>query len=163
MEHPIQKIRGFNFLGLLGILGLILVSIISFMAVKYVGFITSLLGIYCLIMISFIKFPVILIFKERFELIRMGMNNLFITKQVFEYDDILDIKFVNGYFNWIFIILIPIFWIFLWLFKINLPYYKPDSIILTTKNGKIEITEFGRKKNLLKVFEIIKAKKMPCN
>jgi len=162
-NQPFHSLTALNYWRYLSIVALILIAIISFMLIKYVGFIVSILGLYCISMILFIRFPRIDLYEGHFEIIKKSVYSRLTECVKYNYRDLKNVKFSKGFTNWIMIALTFVLtggWRTPWA---NEQYSKLDSMILTLADDKeLEINRIGSRDNFTKLIEQIKVK-MPSN
>jgi len=157
-NSPIHTLTARNYLRILLVITLILIAVISFFLIKYVGFIISPLGVYCLFMIPFIKFPVINLYENYFEIVKKSLYNKFSDQVRCNYSEINNIQFSRGYTNWIMIAITSII-AGGKLHGNHEQYSKPDSMILIFANQKeVEINRIGSRGDFIKTIELIKKK-----
>lgn len=162
LKKPIHKLSGSNYFRFIAFTGLILISLFSFYLMNYVGFIIAILGLYCLSMIVFIKFPVLNVYDDHFEIIKKSLIVHFSDRAIYNFNDLKNIEFSKGYTNWIMTILVPLAFPKLSGYIKDEQYSKLDSMIITTLNNeKIEISRFGSRESFIKTIEIIKNKINP--
>ncbi|MBN2571561.1 MAG: hypothetical protein JXA68_05490 [Ignavibacteriales bacterium] len=160
---PIHSLKALNYWRYFSIVALILIALISFILIKYVGFIIAILGLYCISMILFIRFPRIDLYEDHFEIIKKSVYSKLTECVKYNYCDLENVKFSKGFTNWIMIALTFLLtggWRIPWA---NEQYSKLDSMILTQADNKhYEINRIGTRDNFIKLIEQIKIK-MPSN
>jgi len=162
-NQPFHSLKALNYWRYFSIFALILIAAISFILIKYIGFVVAILGLYCISMTLFIRFPMIDLYEDHFEIIKKSVYSKLTECVKYNYSDIKNVKFSKGFTNWIMIALTFLLtggrrasWA-------NEQYSKLDSMILILEDDKeFEINRIGSRDNFTKLIEQIKIK-MPSN
>jgi hypothetical protein len=159
INQPFHSLTALNYWRYFSIAALILVAVVSFILIKYVGFVIAILGLFCISMILFIRFPRIDLYEDHFEIIKKSVYSKLTERVKYNYRDLKSVKFSKGFTNWIMIALTfmltggwreP---------SANERYSKLDSMILTLVDDKeLEINRIGSRDNFTKLIEQIKMK-----
>ena len=155
-EPPLMTLKGNNHWRVISIILLLIISISSFLLIQSLSFAITILGIYCLFMTVFIRFPRIEIRQNKFDFIKKSLIKKFNRKETYEYKDLKSIEFSKGHYNWS-------KFLFLSITNGKSNYMgsdgqnaKSDSMkIVKLNNVKIEISRIGSKKNFKEAINLI--------
>jgi len=141
----------------ISIFGLLSITVISILLIKYVGIFVLFLGLYSLSMIVLIKFPILNIYNDRIVIKKVSILKQLSDETVYFIKDITEIKFSYGYTSWIKVFLTTLITGILRTYM-NEQNSKSDTITLITKNERIAITRIGKKKEFIRIYELLKDK-----
>ena len=144
-----ETFSGRNYAGKLVIGLLILIILISFLIRLLISIAILVFGLCFLFVILFVRFKRIDIYENRFEIVRQNIIPIFSGRDVFRYEDLMDVYFEEGYTNWFYVII-----------RTNADqttYSRPDMmIVLTRKDKRIEINRIGTKRDFKNAVAMVK-------
>lgn len=165
IKNVLQTLHGQNYWRVLAIISLVTIAVFSFLLIPYVHLVLGIIGIYCLIMIIFIKFPSIYMNEDHFVIVRKSVVEKLTEQITFNYCDLKDIKFSEGYTNWLIILLRAFTSSFTPRSEVIITgeqNSKSDTMIITyLNNEKIEINRIGNRKEFMEIIEAINKRIKP--
>jgi len=142
---------GRNYLSITVLILLILVMITSIYSISLFPILMSLLIIACLFGLICIRFSRIYLYDERFELVRVSLISWFTERNIFKYNDLSSVEFLDGFTDWTYFFVLAIFGSSG--FAGN---SKADQLIIKTLDGKIFcFNRFGDKMGFRNTIELI--------
>lgn len=151
---PFHIHKGKNILRITAIILLTALIIFSIYSIKYIGYKMIMLTLTCLLGLIYIRFPRIFLYDDNFTIVGKCLINRLTDKDIFKYNNIIEIKYSEGFTDWNYLIVVAIFGSSG--FGGN---SKADQIIINTKDNKTYIfNRFGSKTEFIKTIELINEK-----
>jgi len=159
LNTTLYILKGENWLRFLFIFLLTGIILFGIYAIQFVGYIMLFVILSAVFGLITIRFPFLYLYKDSFLIEKKCILKKYTDQEIFKYNEIREVEFVEGYIKWSQLILQTIFGK-----GAYGGFSKPDQMILKFQNNNNKIVDrFGNRKEFENVVKMIQKKIKPSS